>query len=81
MGQIYRMLQGEATPAEVLKAAGSSTSGLFYAHLYIALYAEASGDMRQAREHITEAARPEYAAAGGYMQMVARVHLQQLTRR
>jgi lipoprotein NlpI len=81
MAQIYQMFRGDATPEAVLRVAGSNVSGLFYAHLYIGLYAEARGDARQAREHVTEAAKPEYAAAGGYMQMVARVHLQQLTHR
>jgi lipoprotein NlpI len=75
MGEIYRMLRGEVTPEAVMKAAGPRGPGLFHAHLYVGLYAEALGNERQAREHITEAAKPEYADAGGYMQMVARVHL------
>src|SRR5262245_41685045 len=71
MHEIYRMLRGEVAPEAVIKAAGSGASARFYAHLYVALYAEALGDARSAREHIAEAAKPEYADAGGYMQMVA----------
>ena len=49
-------------------------SDQFYAHLYIGLYSEALGRKNVALEHIKEAASDRYAAAGGYMHMVARVH-------
>ena len=75
MRQIYQMLRGEVAPEAVIKAASRGASARFYAHLYVALYAEAVGDVRAAREHITEAAKPEYTDAGGYMQTVARIHL------
>jgi hypothetical protein len=63
------------TPEAVLKAAGSQPSAQFYARLYLGLYFEALGDDRRALEHITAAAADRFAAAGGYMHMVARVHL------
>jgi lipoprotein NlpI len=46
---------------------------LFYAHLYLGLFCEATGDETLAREHITKAAR-EYGGTD-YMSDVARVHL------
>jgi hypothetical protein len=60
---------------QVLKAGGSGPSGQFYANLYLGLYYEALGDARRAREHIGVAAQERFANAGGYMHMVARIHL------
>ena len=74
MRQVYQMFRGVITPDEVLKAAGSSLDGQFYAHLYVALYSEALGRKDAAMQHITTAAADRYAG-GGYMHMVARVHL------
>jgi lipoprotein NlpI len=74
MREVYQMCRGAMTPDEVLKAAGSAPSGLFYAHLYIGLYSEALGRKDLALKHIKEAASDRYAAVGGYMHMVARVH-------
>ena len=75
MREVYDMFRGTLGPDEVLKAAGSSPAGLFYAHLYIALYSEALGRTEVARKHLKEAASDRFAAAGGYMHMVAVVHL------
>jgi lipoprotein NlpI len=75
MRQIYQLFQGRMTTAEVLNAAGNSASAQFFAHLYCGLYLDASGDRDAARAHIEIAAQPRYAAAGGYMHDVARVHL------
>jgi lipoprotein NlpI len=77
MREVYQMFRGVLTPDDVLKAAGSAPSGLFYAHLYIGLYAEATGRKDLALKHIKEAASDRYAA-GGYMHMVANVHLKVL---
>lgn len=74
MREVYQMFRGTLTAADVLKAAGSGASGQFYAHLYIGLHAEALGRKDVAFEHITEAASDRFAAAGGYMHMVAAVH-------
>ncbi len=77
MRQVYEMFRGVITPEEVLKAAGSSPDGQFYAHLYVGLYSEALGRKDAALEHITAAAADRYAG-GGYMHMVAVVHVKTL---
>jgi hypothetical protein len=74
MREVYTMFRGETTPDVVLERAGQDTEAQFYAHLYIGLYSEATGHRAAALKHITEAAQDRYAA-GGYMHMVARVHL------
>ena len=81
MRQVYLLLQGKQTTDEVLKAAGRDPSAQFYAELYVGLYLEAVGKNDLAREHIKAAASDRFAAAGGYMHMVARVHLSMLGRR
>lgn len=75
MREVYQMFRGTLTADDVLKAAGSQPAGLFYAHLYIGLYSEALGRKELALKHIKEAASDRYASAGGYMHMVAVVHL------
>jgi lipoprotein NlpI len=75
MRQVYQMLRGAMTPDGVLAAAGSDPAARFYAQLYVGLYAEASGRKDAALEHIGAAAAGRYATVGGYMHMVARVHL------
>ena len=77
MREIYQMFQGRATMAQVLKAAGTNVRAQFYARLYCGLYLEATGDHEAGRAQIEIAAEPRFAAAGGYMHDVARVHLQQ----
>ncbi len=78
MREVYQMFRGGLTSEDVLKAAGNRASGLFYAHLYIGLYSEALGRSDLALKHIKEAASDRFAAAGGYMHIVARVHLGRL---
>ena len=75
MREVYQMFSGDLAPAEVMTAAGDSLSGRFYAHLYLGLYFEALGRADEALEQIEMAADDRYARAGGYMHMVARVHL------
>jgi tetratricopeptide (TPR) repeat protein len=75
MREIYQMLRGTLTPEQVLAVAGGQLESEFYAHLYLGLYFEALGNSGRALEHITAAAADRYAAAGGYMHTVARVHL------
>ena len=77
MRQVYELFRGDLKPEQVLAAAGSQPSGQFYAQLYLGLYYEAQGDARRALEHLTAAAADRFAAAGGYMHTVARIHLQQ----
>jgi lipoprotein NlpI len=78
MREVYQMFQGAMTPADVIKAAGSGPAGQFYAHLYVGLYSEALGRKDAALKHITEAASSRFAGVGGYMHMVAGVHLRLL---
>jgi lipoprotein NlpI len=75
MTEIYGMFGGRQTPQQVLAAAGSGTSAQFYARLYVGLYFEALGNRGQALENIRAAAADRFAAAGGYMHSIARVHL------
>jgi hypothetical protein len=74
MREIYQMFQGATSPERVL-AVGDDDGAEFYSHLYVGLYYEALGRKAEALTHISAAAQPRYANAGGYMHMVARVHL------
>lgn len=78
MREVYQMFRGALTADEVLKAGGNRPAGQFYAHLYIGLYSEAIGRKDLALKHIKEAASDRFASVGGYMHMVARVHLKVL---
>jgi lipoprotein NlpI len=80
MREIYQMFRGSLTPDQVMAAAGSDDMASFYAHLYVGLYYEATGDAKRALPHITAAADERYVDAG-YMHMVARVHRDLLARR
>jgi len=80
MRQVYDLFRGTLTPEAVLKAAGSQPSAQFYAHLYLGLYFEALGDSRRALGHISTAAADRFAAPGGYMHTVAKIHLAVLRR-
>ncbi len=79
MMKVYDLYRGAAKPEDVLAAAsdGDATEAerrerLFYAHLYLGLYFDATGDKKQALEHITLAAHKYFI--DGYMGDVARVH-------
>lgn len=78
MAQIQRLFAGEGSEEDVLAAARSAAQNsqggepLFYAHLYLGLYYEASGHLDRACSHIAEAATR--AKRNGYMGIVARVH-------
>ena len=85
MREIYEMFRGELAPEGVIAAGERATergraSGLFFAHLYVGLYHEALGNDADARVHLEAAADEQYAPAGGYMHMVARVHVDQVAR-
>ena len=75
MAEVYRMFAGTLTEAQVTAAAGEEPSAQFFAHLYGGLYLEATGDARRSRERMSQAAAERFAAAGGYMHDVARVHV------
>ena len=81
MMEVHALFAGKAKPEDVLQAAAGEGAPtlrqareLFYAHLYLGLYFEATGDEKQAREHIVKAAG-QYRM-DDYMGDVARVHLQ-----
>jgi lipoprotein NlpI len=85
MMEVYALYRGKAKPADVLNAANKVEKGakpelkqqqLFYAHLYLGLYYEVTGDKKRALEHMTRAAK-DYVI-GHYMGDVARVHLRLL---
>ena len=78
MREVYQMFRGTLTPEQVLSAAGSQPDAQFYGHLYLGLYFEALGMKERALEHITIAADDRFERSGGYMHMVARVHLRSL---
>jgi lipoprotein NlpI len=84
MMEIYALFAGKKTPDDVLQAAraGDSTADelrhrLFYTELYLALYAEATGETAAARRHLQAAVDRKI---GHYMWDVARMHLDLLDR-
>lgn len=80
--EIYAMLQGRISPADVIGQANESgiPTARFYAHLYVGLYLEALGDRDSALIHLKDAASPEYDSEGGFMNVVAHVHRDALAR-
>jgi lipoprotein NlpI len=81
MREVYDLFRGVAMPDAVMRAAGSQPAALFFANLYLGLYFEAVGDPARAAAYLKEAANDRYASAGGYMHMVATVHVSQRNRR
>lgn len=86
MKQVYQLFKGEAKPEDVLAAAKAGEpdaetlkNNLCFAHLYLGLYYEASGDAAKAREHIEKAA-VEFKH-DHYMGRMAQVHFGQLKAR
>jgi lipoprotein NlpI len=79
MMTVYDLYHSDAKPADVLAAAqaGDATADerkerLMFAHLYLGLYYDATGDKKQALENMTLAAHKYYIDT--YMGDVARVH-------
>ena len=74
MAEVFALFAGRGTDTEVMRAAESSSgnSPVFYAHLYLGLYHEASGNSEVSMEHIAKAAAVKMPA--NYMWQVARVH-------
>jgi len=78
MPQIDALFRGPGTVEQVLDAAKAATGdlrqpgALFYAHLYLGLYFDVTGDGAKAREHISKAA--DLPGSEHYMGDVARVH-------
>jgi lipoprotein NlpI len=78
MSQVYDLFAGKLKPEDVLQAAKKPGADedllnrqLFYAHLYLGLYFEVTGDAKKALEHLEEAVRHRI---GHYMWDVSRVH-------
>jgi lipoprotein NlpI len=79
MMEVYDLYSGKLKPADVLAAgeagkvsAEQRKERLFYAHLYLGLYHDATGDKRKALEHLA-LAEGKYRI-GHYMGDVAHVH-------
>src|SRR5262249_21028907 len=80
---VYDLFAGKAKPEDVMVAVQKGKpkgpelkSRLFYAHLYLGLYYDSTGDKKKAAEHLTKAGEDE--KVGGYMGDVARVHSKRL---
>jgi lipoprotein NlpI len=83
---IYELFAGRAKPEDVLAAVPQGNpsgpelkSRLFYAHLYLALYYDVTGETKQALEHLDLAADDQ--GIGRYMGDVARIHRQLLSKK
>lgn len=86
MMQVYELYKGKLKPDDVLAAAKGDKLGeaerdraLFYAHLYLGIYADLKGESAKAKEHLALAAG-KYKI-DHYMGEVARVHLAALAAR
>jgi lipoprotein NlpI len=86
MAEIQKLFAGKAKPADVMSAAEkvpadtpAGTEARFYAYLYLALFAEAAGDTKSVREHLTPAV--EKYKIGHYMWDVANAHLAMLKKK
>lgn len=80
MKEVQALFAGKGTVQQVLDAAEAGQvsdaerrNNRFYAHLYLGLYFEATGEAKRAREHIEKAAKD--FSEEHYMGDVARVHL------
>ncbi|QDT36791.1 tetratricopeptide repeat protein [Stratiformator vulcanicus] len=83
MMQVYELFRGNATSEDVIAAAREGDPNpttlagrMFYADLYLGIYAEATGDTEAAKKHIRAAAAadPSQLPISGYMHDVAVVH-------
>lgn len=78
MKQVHELFAGKGSEEAVLKAAEEGEGERLrnhrcYAHLYLGLYFEATGDEAKAREHMLKAAKD--FAMDHYMGRVAQVHV------
>ncbi len=78
MRQVYELFRGALKPDDVLAAARAGSPNqeqlnarLFYAHLYVGIYYDLTGDRTRALEHLERAVAHRI---GHYMWDVARVH-------
>lgn len=74
--EVYEYYAGRAKADDVLVAAkDAGPRAQMYAHLYLGLYAEATGDAEAAKKHMRASAAVEMGEH--YMQDVAKVHVKQ----
>jgi hypothetical protein len=80
---VYDLFAGNAQPEDVLAAVEKGKpkgpeleSRQFYAHLYLGLYYDSTGDKNKAKEHLEKAGADD--KIGGYMGDVARVHVKRM---
>ena len=83
MTEVYMLYKGKMKPDDVLAVAKDAKLGeaerdqaLFYAHLYLGIYADIQGQAAKAKEHLSQAAG-KYKIKH-YMGEVARIHLETL---
>lgn len=77
--EVYDMLRGHMAPDELVALALTSVDvAHFYAYLYAGLAREVQGDRAGAREYLAVAASDRYRDHGGFMNIVAQVHLRRL---
>jgi lipoprotein NlpI len=77
--QIYDMLRGGRTPEALVELANTTVSvAQFYAYLYGGLLRDVMGDRAGAIEYLTLATSEAYREDGGFMNLVAHVHLAKL---
>ena len=74
MRAVYELFAGRGSEEAVLRAAASSSQrdARFFAHLYLGLWFDATGDRARAREHLRLAATRH--GRSHYMGRIARVH-------
>jgi lipoprotein NlpI len=78
MKEVHNLFTGKNSDDDVLQAANSVNTpserrnALCYAHLYLALYYEALGDVDKSRDHITKSASD--FAQDHYMGKIAKLH-------
>jgi lipoprotein NlpI len=74
--QVYDLLRGRLTPKDFIDLADANYPiAQFYAHLYVGLYLEALGDHEGSLTHVRIAADERYRMFGGFMNVVAQVHV------
>jgi len=74
--QVYDLLRGTVTAAEFAKTADAGMPvARFYSHMYLALYLDAIGDSAASLREMRIAASDEYRPYGGFMNIVAHVHV------
>jgi lipoprotein NlpI len=78
--QVYDLLRGTLSPKDLIdQAEASYPIAQFYAHLYVGLYLEALGDREPSLSHVKIAAGEQYRQFGGFMNVVAQVHVKMRT--